>query len=161
MMNFDKAIKVIVALALAIMASVSAFQSTWIQQVPVEEPVSRTAQTNVYTEQGGDKFVVASGGEIEIQSGGVLDLQSGSSLTNVPVCGSASFTGTTSVSTGFTTTSYAVATMATDPSTDDGAPWLITIDQPSTTTLNINAWQDAGTAATSTVTVDYCAVGTP
>jgi hypothetical protein len=34
-------------------------------------------QTNVYFDSGGDKLVVASGGEIEVQSGGTLDLQSG------------------------------------------------------------------------------------
>lgn len=39
--------------------------------------------TGIYKEQGGDKMVVASGGEIEVQSGGVMDLQSGASF-NVP-----------------------------------------------------------------------------
>lgn len=33
--------------------------------------------TTIYTEQGGDKQIVESGGEVEIQSGGTLDLQSG------------------------------------------------------------------------------------
>jgi hypothetical protein len=36
--------------------------------------------TGVYTEQGGDKFVVASGGELEVRSGGTLDLQSGATV---------------------------------------------------------------------------------
>jgi len=44
---------------------------------PAEEPVARTYQTAFYVEQGGDKAVVASGGELEIQSGGTLDVQSG------------------------------------------------------------------------------------
>jgi len=34
-------------------------------------------QPKVYREQGGDKTVVATGGEIEVQSGATLDLQSG------------------------------------------------------------------------------------
>lgn len=37
--------------------------------------------TLVYTEQGGAKTVVASGGEIEIQSGGTLDVQSGATFS--------------------------------------------------------------------------------
>jgi len=44
---------------------------------PAEEPVERTYQCDVYTEQGCAKFVVADGGEIEVQSGGTLDIQSG------------------------------------------------------------------------------------
>lgn len=39
-----------------------------------------TYQPKVYREQGGDKLVVASGGEIEVQSGGTLDLQAGSTV---------------------------------------------------------------------------------
>ena len=34
----------------------------------------------VYMEQGGNKQVVASGGEIEVQSGGVIDVESGGAL---------------------------------------------------------------------------------
>jgi len=44
---------------------------------PLEGPVARTYSTNVYKEQGGNKLVVASTGEIEVQSGGILDIQSG------------------------------------------------------------------------------------
>jgi hypothetical protein len=42
-----------------------------------EVPVPRAYQTNVYTTDGGDKMVVASGGEVEVQSGGTLDIQAG------------------------------------------------------------------------------------
>ncbi|HYE20972.1 MAG TPA: hypothetical protein VEA69_21175 [Tepidisphaeraceae bacterium] len=38
-------------------------------------------QPKVYREQGGDKMIVASGGEIEVKSGGTLDVQAGSTLT--------------------------------------------------------------------------------
>ena len=37
-----------------------------------------TYQPNVYREQGGDKLIVKSGGEIEVQTGGLTDHQSGS-----------------------------------------------------------------------------------
>ena len=37
-------------------------------------------QTLIYTEQGGAKQVVASGGEVEVQSGGVLDTQAGATV---------------------------------------------------------------------------------
>jgi hypothetical protein len=43
--------------------------------------VSAQYNTTVYHEQGGNKEVVASGGEIEVQSGGTLELQSGATLT--------------------------------------------------------------------------------
>lgn len=39
--------------------------------------------TLVYTEQGGAKQVVASGGEVEVQSGGILDAQSGAIVTGL------------------------------------------------------------------------------
>ena len=42
--------------------------------------VAIAQQVNIYTEQGGRKMVVASGGELEIQSGGLLDVQSGAGL---------------------------------------------------------------------------------
>lgn len=37
-------------------------------------------QPGVYREQGGNKLVVASGGEIEVQSGGTLDIQNGATF---------------------------------------------------------------------------------
>ena len=36
--------------------------------------------TKVYTEQGGDRQVVASGGSVDIESGGEIDVESGASL---------------------------------------------------------------------------------
>lgn len=42
-----------------------------------EEPVARSYSTACYMEQGGAKFVAASGCEIELQSGATFDLQSG------------------------------------------------------------------------------------
>jgi len=46
-----------------------------------EEPVSRAYQTGWYVTDGGDKAIVASGGELEIQSGGTIDIQDGSTVT--------------------------------------------------------------------------------
>jgi len=48
-------------------------------------------QPKFYRELGGDKAIVASGGEIEVQSGGTLDVQSGSTLT---LAGTMTATGT-------------------------------------------------------------------
>jgi len=39
-----------------------------------------TYQPNVYREQGGDKMIVANGGELELQSGATLDVQAGCSF---------------------------------------------------------------------------------
>lgn len=38
--------------------------------------------TSVYMEQGGNKFVIASGGELEVQSGGTVDLQAGAGVVS-------------------------------------------------------------------------------
>jgi len=48
--------------------------------VAEEEPVPRSYNCTVYTEQGCEKFVVASGGELEVQDGGTLDVQDGASV---------------------------------------------------------------------------------
>jgi hypothetical protein len=56
--------------------------------------MSNQNQTLIYTEQGGAKQVVSSGGEIELQSGGALDLQSGATAT---MAGTTNVTGTMNV----------------------------------------------------------------
>ena len=45
-------------------------------------------QPKVYREQGGEKMIVADGGEIEVQSGGTLDVQAGATV-NLPSGGTA------------------------------------------------------------------------
>jgi len=55
--------------------------------------------TLVYTEQGGAKMVVASGGELEMQSGATLDVQSGVTSTfggDVTITGASTQTGAVS-----------------------------------------------------------------
>lgn len=49
-----------------------------------------TYQPATFRQQGGDKFVVESGGEIEVRSGGTLDVQSGATLTDSRFTGSVS-----------------------------------------------------------------------
>lgn len=74
----EKLIRVSGPLALAL-ALVVAIVVGVDQLSQPEDAVARSYSTSVYTEQGGAKMVVASGGEIEIQSGGTLDIQSGAS----------------------------------------------------------------------------------
>jgi hypothetical protein len=56
--------------------------------------------TNCYKEQGGDKWVCASGGEMEFQSGSTLDVQSGATFNNPAggTQGNTTITGTLAVS---------------------------------------------------------------
>jgi hypothetical protein len=49
--------------------------------VEPEQPVARSYTTGWYVEQGADKAVVASGGELEVKSGGTFDVQSGAAIT--------------------------------------------------------------------------------
>src|SRR4030042_309964 len=46
----------------------------------VDDLAERSYSTKVYKDTGGDRLVVASGGEVQIESGGVLDVQAGSTL---------------------------------------------------------------------------------
>ena len=72
--QWQKIIGIVISALLAIAAVMG-----WLLPVQVpewEQPVARY-ETTVYREQGGDKLVVASGGEVEVQSGGTIDIQSG------------------------------------------------------------------------------------
>lgn len=76
------------------------------------------------------------------------------------VCGTSTFTGTNQITpTGLTTVTSALLTMTTDPSAAAGAPFVVTADAPTTSTFNVSAWQDGATAATTTVSLMYCAIG--
>lgn len=68
------------AIVLAIIALVVAVPGLFlpvVREVVVEDFAAQTYQGNVYREQGGDKLIAASGGEIEAQSGSTFDLQAG------------------------------------------------------------------------------------
>lgn len=80
------------------------------------------------------------------------------------VCASTTVTGddnTVSVS-ALTAVEYVVATLATDPGSGAGDPFIVTVDEPSGSAAEfvLNVWQDDASAATSGATVEYCAVGT-
>lgn len=49
--------------------------------VAAAQVVAQSPSAKVYLEQGGEKQVVASGGEIEVLSGGTIDIQSGATWT--------------------------------------------------------------------------------
>lgn len=69
--------------------------------------------TKVYFDYGGDKLVVASGGELEVQSGGTVDMQSGATIgasaATVTTLTATTISGTSS------TLSYSKLTGATAP----------------------------------------------
>ncbi len=73
----SKAVLVIVCIALAVMAVAG-----WFLPRAFETPVAMSGDQlcNVYTEFGCDKFVIASGGEIEVLSGGTVDFQAGATV---------------------------------------------------------------------------------
>lgn len=75
-------------------------------------------------------------------------------------CVSTTITGTAAVEvTGITTPTFAMATLVTDPGTGAGDPFLVTVDEPSTTTVVVNVWQDDVSAGASGAVVHVCAVG--
>lgn len=122
--DLDKTVKVVVAVALGVIALVTTLQSELAGVVTPEEPVARSFNTAIYTEQGGAKMVVGSGGEIEVQSGATLDLQSGATssadslsittltLDSVAVSGPVTFGSATAVVSG-TTIAHGLATTPT------------------------------------------------
>lgn len=79
------------------------------------------------------------------------------------VCGSQTITGTAAIdlSGNLTAVSYATAMLAEDPGAGAGDAFIVSIDNPVTTsTLTINVWQDDATAGTAGALVHYCALGT-
>lgn len=128
-------------------------------------------QTKVYHEQGGDRLVIASGGEIDILSGGALKVAGTdrtSQLDKAVIAGTAGkkivgaqvsigATGSSTVSTGLTTVDYAIASIVTVDA-DHGqvsASWsagnvILKVYPPGSTTVSSSAG-----------TVTYFAVGTP
>jgi len=55
------------AIALALILLL--YAGNWVRTVcEVEDPIARSYNTPIYTEQGGDKLIVGSGGEIEVGS---------------------------------------------------------------------------------------------
>lgn len=74
------------------------------------------------------------------------------------VCGTTGvFTETTSVSvSGLTTVTYVLALQITDPANTAA---IISVDQPTTSTVTFNSWSITPTVGTTGVNLYYCAVG--
>jgi hypothetical protein len=82
------------------------------------------------------------------------------SSTQEIACFTSSVTGTRSLTaTGITTATFVMVTLITDPGAGAGAPFIVSADAPTTSTVTINVWQDDATAATAVATVHWCAVG--
>lgn len=128
-------------------------------------------QTKVYHEQGGDRLVIASGGEIDILSGGALKVAGTDRTTQLDkavISGTAGkkivgaqvsigVTGSSTVSTGLTTVDYAIPGIVVVDANHGqvSASWsggnvTLTMYLPGSTTVS----SAAGTAT-------YFAVGTP
>ncbi len=93
-MNGNKLFKVLVCIAL-VLASVGLFTP----RVPGDPLSAQAYQTNVYLTDGGDKLVIASGGEIEIQSGATADYQEGATYT-LPAADQVLIDGASTANTG-------------------------------------------------------------
>jgi len=76
-------------------------------------PLTLFAQraTKVYFDYGGDKLIVASGGELEVQSGGTVDMQSGATI-GATAATITTLTATTGTITNLTATTGTIATVA-------------------------------------------------
>lgn len=131
--------------------------------------------TAIYTEQGGAKQVVASGGEIQVESGATLDVQSGASFNigslypvgyasagQQLVYGTTEITGTGTAAHGLTTVTFCAASLGEDPTSGAGEAAMVTT-AVSTNTCTLKAWQDDFvTAATEAdVAVHWIVVGAP
>lgn len=74
--------------------------------------------TKVYFDYGGDKLVVASGGELEVQSGGTVDMQSGATIG----ASAATVTTLTATTGAITTISGTSSTLSYSKLTGASAP---------------------------------------
>lgn len=146
------------------------------------EPVERgSSNTKIYFEQGGSKMVVDSGGEIEVASGGTLNVDGtlevagefqygddslypvGMSESGYQVVlGTSEITGTATAAHGLTTVTWALCTLAEDPTAGAGDAAYCTVSV-SGNTVTIKAWQDDFvTAATETdVAINWLVIGKP
>ena len=87
----------------------------------------------VSMQEGGDKQVVASGGELEVQSGGIVDIQAGAKVT-FPMIEVTTSTTVTAAQSGATFLLKAVDLKMTLPSTAAGLRYTFIVHTVSTTT---------------------------
>lgn len=123
-------------------------------------PVARSYQTKIYQDKGGDRLVVASGGDVEVRSGGTLDLQSGSTFNvdaDVDVDGDSfdvDVTGAISLDAG-AASHFNVAGAGIDLTLESEAGRLIVKgDEAAATAVHI----DANDAVTTGLTIDVGSV---
>lgn len=95
---FDRLLLILVAVAV-----VGLVIFAYNQSIPPDEPIARSYNTTVYTEQGGGKLVVASSGEIEMASGSTLDIQAGATAV---IASALSLTGEQTSSGGLTNNNW-------------------------------------------------------
>ena len=96
--------------------------------------------TTVYLEQGGDKQVVASGGEIEVQSGGTLDIQSGATFNiHGSAFSAAEFGYIDGVTAGTAAASKAVVLGASKEIATITSATITTLTAPTVNATNIDA----------------------
>ncbi len=130
----------------------------WTTQTTSLLVLEQSDGTDVATVSNAGNTDVA--GTLQFGADNVYALGYASSAQQI-ACVSATITGTASVAvTGVTTPTWGIATLVTDPGTGAGDPAMVTFDTPTTTTLQVNVWQDDfSTAATVVATVHVCAIG--
>lgn len=135
-------------------------------QLTVQGWTTQTTNLTVFEQSDGtDVFTITNAGNIE--AAGTVEFGSDDNFalgyatsTQELACVSSLITGTAAVAvTGVTTPTFGWATMVTDPGAGAGDPFLVTFDAPTTTTLQVNVWQDDANAATVVATVHVCAIG--
>lgn len=143
-------------------------------RTPGNKDLGSSYNTAIYTEQGGAKQVVATGGEIQIESGATLDVQSGATFnigTKYPVVyasagqqivyGTSTLTTTATAAHGLTTVTLCLCTLGEDPETGAGDAAACTT-AVSANVCTLKTWQDDFAAATEAdVVVHWLVVGAP
>lgn len=135
-------------------------------QLIVSGFTTQTTNLAVFEQSTGtDVFTITNAGNIEaagtIEFGSDDNFALGYATSAQEIaCISSLITGTKAVTvTGVTTPTFGMVSMVTDPATGAGDPFLVTFDAPTTSTLQVNVWQDDVSAATVVATVHVCAIG--
>lgn len=135
-------------------------------QLIVSGFTTQTTNLAVFEQSTGtDVFTITNAGNIEaagtVEFGSDDNFALGYATSAQEIaCVSSLITGTKAVTvTGVTTPTFGMVTMLTDPATGAGDPFLVTFDAPTTSTLQVNVWQDDVSAATVVATVHVCAIG--
>lgn len=131
--------RIVAAVALALSAFATTLAGISLT-TPVEDPVARGYNTSIYKEQGGNKMVVGSGGEIEFQDGSTLDVQGvGTSWRTNSISKTASYAVTTA-ETGalFSNEDTSSEITLTLPAAVEGLNYCIYVYEVYTLTLDVD-----------------------